>query len=324
MVVAEAAGVDTWKLLWQVDPDGFAADQMASLATGRASRGRVMPDSIAGHRVGFYNGPGVIYAEGHPAGKDTLCAPAQLVPAFDAVQTALLEAGVPLPEGLVMTDFYGERIPGFSGVGRLDSTLNLRTDSAVQGAAIMAGVAALLGQTGKQELWRQRGRLETVTMHGHGGKRVTGRWYDKGVEAGIAPVGRLLRPEDQRRWERSTRRDVEELTGGYVRSKFHDRWVPVWRASKGVTVAGPLVIAGKLKEAVDAGEVSASAADRMAGFLLMEAVGLSRPGRTQRRKRREVQDLGLVLADGVLEEVEVSLEEVMEACLDADGWGAQG
>lgn len=324
MVVAEAAGVDTWKLLWHVDPEGFAADHMSSLATVKSKRGYLLPDEIAGHRVGFYPVPGVIYAEGHPSGEDTLCSPPNLQTAFSRVERELLERDVPLPGGVTMTDYYGEWFPGFGGVGRLDSTLNLRTESSGEGAAIMAGVAALLGQTGKQELWRQRGRLETVTMHGWGGNRVIGRWYDKGVEASIAPVGRLLRPEDQRRWPREMRRDVGELTPEYVRGKFHDRFVPLWKASKGVTVGGPLIIAGKLKQLVDDGAISANAADRMAGFLLMEELGVRRSSRTRRYKRAEVQSHGLVLADGVLEEVEISLEQVMEACLDADGWGAAG
>lgn len=324
MVVTEAAGVDTWKLLWHVDPDGFAADQMRSMATVKSKRGYLVPQElhgVAGHQVGFYPAAGVIYAEGHPAQADALCSPADLVTAFKSVEGELLEADVPLPGGLDMTDFYGERYYGFGGVARLDSTLNLRTSSTAEGVAIMSGVAALLGQVGKQELWRQRGRLETVTMHGHAGKRVLGRWYDKGLEAGTAPLGRLLRPEDQRRWEKSVRREVSELTPSYVRSKFHDRFVPLWRASKGVTVAGPLVIAGKLKDAVESGAITAHAADRLAGFMVMEQVGLPRPARTRRRRRAEVVELGLVLADGVLEEVEIELEEVLEACLDAEGWG---
>lgn len=319
--------MDTWKLLWRVDTEGFAAAQMDALAVVKSKRGYLIPRElvdVAGHQVGWYPGAGVIYAEGHPSGMDSLCPPADLVPAFRRVEQLLLEHDVPLPGGLTMTDFYGEEIPGFAGVGRLDSTLNLRTDSAAEGAAIMAGVAALLGQVGKQELWRRRGRLETVTMHGHAGGRVLGRWYDKGAEAGWAPLGRLLRPEDQRRWAKESRREVTELSGQYVRSKFHDRFVPLWRASKGVTVGGPLVIAGKLKEAVEAGELTAHEADRLAGFMVMEQVGLARPGRTRRRRQAAIGQLGLVLADGVLEEVEIDLEDVLEACLDADGWGAVG
>jgi hypothetical protein len=342
-ILAQSAGIDTWKLLWKIDPEGFAAAHMGSLASSKSARGYLLPEAVGGYRVGWYPGPGVIYAEGHPGGTG-LAGPATLVEAKTSIERELLAVDVPIPEGLAFTDYYGEHLEGFAGVSRLDSTVDLWTGSTSHGAAIMAGVAAMLGQAGKQELWRNCGHLETVTLHGRSGKRVLGRWYDKGVEAGTAPVGRLLRPEDQRRWPREMRRDVSELTGQYVRSKFHDRFVPLWRASKGVTVAGVPVIADKLLDAVDEGRVTIREAESLGGHLLLNQVAARRlepqyetvieDGRqverlvngrqsrwTRNRRRTRLQELGLILADGVLEEVEVSLEEVMTACLDAEGWG---
>lgn len=44
------------------------------------------------------------------------------------------------------------------------------------------------------------GSVETVYLRGHSGVKILGRWYDKGLEAGSAPRGLLIRAEDQRRY----------------------------------------------------------------------------------------------------------------------------
>jgi hypothetical protein len=331
---------------------------MASIATAAAAgRAFVVPEAIAGHRVGWFPAAGVIFAEGHPGG-DELGAPAALPGAFGRLERELLAVDVPLPAGVAGEDWLGDESFGFAGVRRLDATVNLRTGSAGEGAAIMAGVAALLGQYGVQELWRRSGRLETVYVRAVHSGRVLGRWYDKGAESGLARVGELLRAEDQRRWPQAVRRGVEELHGAYVRGLFHRRFVPLYKAAKGVTVSGPIVIAQKLVEAVDAGEVTMQQAERLMGFSMLEAIAGASPARaesdeaygarlaperddegvrvlvggdkrrlsraTRYRRRAELQALGLVLADGVLEEVEVDLGDVLEACLDCEGWERQG
>ena len=320
--------MDTWKPVWRIDPAGGAAAEMKSLATvpvpGRAWR---LPEAVAGHVVGWYPGAGVIFAEGHPAGGERLGAPSELVAAFDRLRLALEAAYVPLPPGVAGEDWLGERSAGFGGVGRLDATVNLRMGSSAEGAAVMAGVAALLGQAGLQELWRSRGRLETVYLRASRGGRALGRWYDKGAEAGWAPVGELLRAEDQRRWPQAQRRMVGELHGGYVRGLFHRRFVPLWKASKGVTVAGSMVVVSRLAEAVDAGDVTWREAERMCASILVEPLLASARAPVSRWTRQRARSLiarhGLVLADGVLEPVEVDLEDVLEACLEA-GWERRG
>jgi hypothetical protein len=151
---------------------------------------------------------------------------------------------------------------------------------------------------------------------------VLGRFYDKGYESGAAARGTLLRLEDQRRWPRASRRDVTELTGDYVRGQFQRRFYPLWKASKGVTVGGVLVLAQKLLELQEAGDVTPRQAERLAGFLVLEQAQASRVSRaTTFRRQAEVGELGLVLADGVLEEVEVDLHAVMEEALDGAVWG---
>ena len=38
-------------------------------------------------------------------------------------------------------------------------------------------------------------------------------------------------------------------------------------------------------------------------------------------RRAAVRDLGLILADGVLQEVEVDLHDVLDQCMDGPAWG---
>lgn len=82
--------------------------------------------------------------------------------------------------------------------------------------------------------------METVELKDRGGRKTLGRLYDKGAASGQAERGRLIRPERQDRFARVARRDVTELTVAYVRERFQRRFLPLWKASKGVTVAGPI------------------------------------------------------------------------------------
>ena len=334
-VTVHAAGVDTWSPCWYVDRGSLAAGMLADLASVKTKRGFLMPEPVGGHRIGWNPGAGMLYAEGHPS-DDGLGSPDQLPEALQRLTTAMLEAGVPVPNGLAQDawnegdyeHFGATRYDGFAGVRRCDATVDLHVSNGAEGVAILAGVAAIVRDTPRVKLetiYSSDGRaLETVYMLGEGGKKVLGRWYDKGVESGGAARGQLIRPEDQRRYVKGTRRHVAELTSEYVRTKFHQRFVPLWRASKGVTVGGPLVLAEKLADAVEAGEITAAQAELLAGNLLVGAildrrrVGVSKA--TRNRRRAAQRELGLVLADGVLQEVEVDLHDVMEQALDAGAW----
>lgn len=296
--------------------------------------GRLLPEPIEGHRVGWNRRAGMLYAEGHPAADGGLCRPDALPVAYSRLVSAMVAQGVPVPPGRRYDSWpTGGRYDGYNGVRRLDSTVDLATGSTSEGLAILAGVAALVaapGGGGKGEVfYGLDGRVETVYLRGRDGVRVLGRWYDKGTESGSAARGRLIRPEDQRRFVKGTRRHVSELTSEYVRAKFQQRFVPLWRASKGVTVAGPVVLADKLLAAIEAGEVSPELGEKLAGHMLLSVAsgrrgaGLARA--TRYRRERLMCELGLVVADGCMEEVEVRLSDALEAVLDADAWtGPQG
>ena len=328
MVKVDAAGIDTWSPCWYVDRDSLAAQWLDDLATVPTARGRLLPHPVAGHRVGWNKGAGMLYAEGHPCA-DGLCPPDELPARFADLTAGLLAADLPLPNGAAadvwMAGMGAVRESGFAGVRRLDSTLNLAVDSSAEGLAIMAGVAAIARDAPRSKAFvafaTDGSGVETVYLRGQSGRKVLGRWYDKGQEAGTAARGRLLRPEDQRRFVKGTRRDIGELSAPYVRSKFHQRFLPLWQATKGVTVGGPIVLAGKLAEAVEAGDITASQAHLVAGYLLMASVDVAGSPSTAQRRRRVARDLGLVLADGVLQEVEVDLHDVLDQCMDAGAWG---
>jgi hypothetical protein len=284
---------------------------------------------VAGHRIGWFAPAGLLYAEGHPS-PDGLAPPAGLVSALDRVQTAMLAEGVPVPVGLPGVDVYGGRYEGFAGVRRLDSTVDLALESAAEGFAVMAGIAAVardLPRSKANVWWDSSGRVQTVGLHGYGGGKMLGRVYDKGAESGTAAPGRLIRPEDQRRWGKDGRRDVAELSAPYVRGKFHQRFAPLWQASKGVTVAGPVILAEKLAELVAGGDLTRGQARNLAGEMLLGLVESAelRPSRATRyRHRSQMRRHGLVLADGVLQEVEVDLAAVLEQAMDGAAWGAGG
>lgn len=315
------AGIDTWSPAWYLDEDDRTFAAVCELATGPAKRGRVIPEKIGGHTIGVFPGQRLVYAEGHPGG-DRLGSPDALPEVLCGLEAALRDYGLPMPErrplGGLSTD-SGPR-PGRAGVRRCDTTLDLSYDTASEGLAVLAGVAALMGhQVHRSHDLRH---VETAYLKGHSGKRTLGRFYDKGVESGLAPRGRLIRPEDQRRWTRETRRDAEELTTAYVRDAFVRRFVPLWRATKGVvTVSGPLTVASKMADLMAEGEVSPREARIIVGDLVLGLVDApASSGRSRRRHRARARELGLVVGDGVLDEVEVDLHDVMEEVLETDAW----
>src|SRR5438270_5562348 len=129
-----------------------------------------MPEPVGGYRVGWIEGPAMLYAEGHPAGEGQLANPSHLPAAFEQLRRQLLDAGVPLPDGraadrlragqllargerrywvspetgevLGLSDPNAyERVPGFAGVRRVDATVDLAMDRGSDGIAVLRGVA---------------------------------------------------------------------------------------------------------------------------------------------------------------------------------------
>lgn len=302
---------------------------MLEHATVPSARGSMLvPDPIGGHRVGVYPG-GLVFAEGHPAGPDALCPGRELVVRLLDLQEAIEAAGLPLPKRERPFSYLGAESEGFAGLRRVDVTANMGFARGSEGVALLAGIAACMRDSpGHAEVRYGLDRaVETVYMRGYTGKRVNGRWYDKGLESLSAPRGALIRGEDQRRWDKASRRDPAELDGAALRSSFQRRFYPLYQAAKGVIVAGPMVVAEKLADAVAAGELTPGAARRFAGDVLFEAAGYTELGvsrSTAKRSRSARRKLGIVLADGLLQEVEVDVGAVLEVALESEAWGAEG
>jgi hypothetical protein len=327
-----AAGVDTWSVCWYLQDQSPPCKAMEALATIPAPRSKLIEDEVCGHRVGWFPGTRLLFAEGHPSGQG-LCKADALPAALDALSEGLADLGV-LPPAVDLRPVHGPEGPrpwrqaGFGGVRRLDSTVDLAFDDPMEGLTALAAVGSLPLPRIKTKVIREVGgrRVETVYFHGSSGRTVLARWYDKGIESGDARRGIHVRPEDQRRFAKDARLTVDAIAQGtYVRDAFVKRFEPLWKAAKGVKVAGVIELAQRLAELQEEGLITPGEAKAMAGHLLLESAGAHRQSRSQHYKDRAAcRRHGLVLADGPLDHVEVDLGEVMERALDSEAWGAQG
>jgi hypothetical protein len=334
LVTATVAGVDNWSPSWYVDPDGRCARVLRQLATVRTKRGGMMlPDAIHGHRVGWFPG-GLVFADGHPD-PEGLCKPSELGARALGLQDALIARGIPLVARQRGFRHSGATSEGWAGLRYVHSTVNMEAKSKAAGVATLAGIAACTRDSpGHAEVrYGLDHGVETVYLRGYAGKRVLGRWYDKGLESSKAARGRLIRAEDQRLWGKEERRDPEELDASTLRGMFTKRFYPLYQATQGVTVAGPVVLAERLIEAVAAKHISPRQAEMLAGHMLLRVAGSRRgagiPRTTMYRREQELRRLSLVLADGVLsdsdlDEVSVDVGAVLEAALDTGVWGCDG
>jgi hypothetical protein len=301
------AGVDTWSPAWYVPEGGPGWRAMEALATAKAGRARMLPDDVLGHRVGWFPDSGLVFAEGHPA-PDRLACPDDLPAALLEVEDCMRAADIPVSVDLR------------AGVRRLDAAVDLATDSRAEGLSILTGVAALAPTGCKVVPWRTGRRVESVLFKTHAGA-TRARVYDKGLEAGTEPRGRLIRPEAQCRYSKVTRRDVEELTSVYVREQFRRKLAPLWDAAEGVRVGGQIALIERVREAMDRGELSASRARTVVGYLVLAAADVPQGARRTRYElERDARRLGLGIASASEDET-VDLGAFLEECIDTDAWG---
>jgi hypothetical protein len=285
------AGVDTWRLLFRTTLDTPPESPIFDV-------GRYKAQWFAGHSV--------LALEGHPS-PEGLAEPWGLESAYQEVLQDLEE--------------WGHVPTGFAGLARLDSTVTQRMDRS-EGQAVLAGLAALDVPTCDPVV---RGKPANSIAFVHvSGKRVLGRAYDKGREAGTAGAWELIRLEDQFRPASGKRPGRENFHAEYVRGRFHKRFVPLYRSARGVKVTGLPVIAKDVAERVHAGELDTRRAERMMGSLLLLSAGAPYSRSTYYKRRAELRDSGYVLADEFFTPVEVDLAAVLETALETPLWGANG
>jgi hypothetical protein len=74
---------------------------------------------------------------------------------------------------------------------------------------------------------------------------------------------------------------------------------------------------------VSSGDITIKEVERVGGFLVLELSGEAKERYSRAvyyRRRRELREMGLVLADEFYEPVEVRLEEVLERALETPLW----
>jgi hypothetical protein len=282
----------------------------------------MMPGEVASHRVLYDRGHRFLVAEGHPD-PDGLCAvrPERLVAVQEAIVAELKDLGVAVPTA--PGRFARAGSPGFAGIRRLDLAVDAERSRPV-GRAILNGVAAVEapGQLRSNVFRARSGRnIETVTWQGTAGK--VARVYDKGVESGTHHAGERVRLEDQRRFPIGTRPLLEEMTAAHAAMLYRRRFAPLRAATKGIIVTSEAGLADRIKDAVECGDLTPAEAAKLSGLAFLQQHGVEVGSRTTRwRHRRQLQQFGVVLGDGVLEDVEIDLgfevDQVVEQTWESD------
>jgi hypothetical protein len=285
------AGVDTWRLLFRTTLDAPPDKPVFDV-------GRYKGQWFAGH--------GVLAIEGHPSAQG-LAEPWGLEDAYQDIIRELRN--------------WGHVPTRFAGLARLDATATLRMDRQ-EGLAVLAGMAAL-DVPSCQPVVRGKPAHSVGYVHVRG-RRILGRAYDKGREAGIAGPWELIRLEDQYRPASGARPGREDFHAEFVRGRFRKRFMPLYRSARGVKVTGLPVIAKEVAERIQAGELDTRRAERLMGSLLLLSAGAPYSRSTYYKRRAELRDNGYVLADNFFMAVEVDLAAVLEAALETPLWGASG
>jgi hypothetical protein len=298
---AYEAGVDTWKLLF-TPADHRSVDAAIDFTRGRRT-------VVANHMIGYVAEHQVIWLEGHPASKNRLARGAELPQAANCLRESLAAIGI--------------RTIGPARVSRLDATVTQRFAEPLEGCAVLTGMARLDVPRCKPVV---RGRpVETVElMNKNRGRRILARSYDWGLHRNAERRGTIVRMESQDRFPRDQQSSAEDLAPGFARKRFRRRFESIWQASKGITVAGLPIIANTVIERLRRGEISAAQCERALGYLMTERAGVAEERYSRAslyRRRAEVRELGLVLADDFMEPVSVDISAVIEQALETEHWG---
>lgn len=277
------SGFDTVRLRYRGHRDRFEG---LAIETGVShhARGEVrrVEDGIS---VGAFP-DGMVYAEGRVAailyGQDDhrLCTLAEL---HEAAHLAARRAGLPIHD---LDDV---------ALGRYDQAAELSFADGSEGMALMRLAASAdvpwlkTGTDGGK-----RDDLETVYWRTQRGRSTVLRLYDKGVEAGIAGPGELLRLERQRRLRKSREVSLGSLRSEDLRESYVGRELrklaEMERGHELVTRAGAVE---SLRSLLGQGAISRRVADGLVSFLVLGDDGL--PERTARYRWAQLRRYGITL-----------------------------
>jgi hypothetical protein len=309
------AGVDTAKVVSYVAHDRSIRALRYGQPTKATAGGAILvlgDDGDAewplpGARTLFYPATSLLAVEGHPSGQKGVLARGDDLPGWwDDLREAFHLRGV--------------EVDGRVGVARCDGTVT-GSCTPQAGAAVLAGVASIVPPRFKVETYRSRRAIETVYYVTENGRK-RARAYDAASVHELAEPLSRIRFEDQRQYDRQARRpDASTVTTANVRDAFRDRWGTLLKATKGVHVTTIPVAVDRLGVMYETGELTWSKAERAAGALLLLRSGARPAERTMEwRRRKELAELGLVLVEGELEEVDVDLSAAVEAMVEESVW----
>lgn len=301
------AGIDTWSPCWYAEPGSPTARAISALATQVSGRACLLPEPLAGHRVGWFPEPRLVFAEGRPGGEGLLPT-TEIAAALRRLCASLADLGIPLAAVRC------------AGLRRLDLAADLRTDSGVEGLALLECIAAVSFGAGKLAAYRAERRTESVLVKSRAG-RTLARVYDKGAQRSAAPRGRWIRFEAQWRFPRAERPAPESLDAAELRARFARRFEPLWQAAGGLRLAAPTLLAERIGEAVADGRLAPSRARTLAGYLLLTAAGVPQGARrTTCELERECRELGLAVSLAAETDRRVDVATVLDECMVPGVW----
>jgi hypothetical protein len=269
----------------------------------------LVPDPVAGFRVGWFPGSGLVFAEGHPE-PGGLCAVAGLSVAFARLDDALWDLGIPVAE-----------VPS-AGIRRLDIAADLIFGSSTEGLGLLECLSGASFGAGKVAGYRSGRCVESVVVKSRRA-RTLARVYDKGVQLDEqAERGRWVRLEAQWRFAHGSRPSLDALDASVVKERFKRRFRPLWQAAGGFSIGGADLVVSRVGEAVRSGQLRPSRARTVVGYLLLRSAGIEQGAdRTVAELERECRELGLAVSVLGSGERRFDVASVLDECLSSDLWG---
>jgi hypothetical protein len=302
-----ATGVDTWSPCWYAEVGSPLARSMRALATRRTRLAWLLPEKVDGYRVGWFPGPGLVFAEGRPGGEG-LTPAVELPLTMDRLYRELGDLGVPVAA-----------VPS-AGLRRLDIAADLWTDSAIEGLAFLECVSSASLGAGKLAAYRAERCVESILVKTRAG-RTQARVYDKGAQSGRAPRGRWLRLEAQWRFPREARLEPAMLDATILRERFKRRFEVLWQAAGGFHLGGLEALTERISTAIASGQLQPSRARSVAGYLVLRSAGVPQgASRTAYELERECRELGLSVSLLQAAERRVDIATILDECLAPEVW----
>jgi hypothetical protein len=274
-------GVDTVRYRYRVDANAYGKFAHAG-ASSEGPRGELYRQAD-GVRIGAHR-DGMLYAEG------------RLAAILNGPDDHSLQPMAALEHGAhAAAQRFGFDVdPTDARLGRLDIAAELTFDDGRDGLAFLHALSladvpwAKVGTEGKK-----REHIQTVNFRTVRGRQILMRAYDKGIEAGLAAPGELIRFERQRRYRKTAERTIAMALELDVRELFVGRELNSLVDVTAETVCDTWGAIDRLNELVRHQRIRASKADALAGFLARRGEG-HKPS-TRYGRWADLRELGIII-----------------------------